>query len=805
MNYKKILATMLALSMCVPIVASNGVSIFQSVNVSATANPISYENVYSYNTELDVNKEDSGFRISNLEDIDTIQVTVFGLEANTPYDFSFNKRSGDTWSYANPYFYQVSTDDKGSITLTINTKDCDEIYSDSNYSDLLNVTAKKGTRTAIKEINTMYGIGYNDAIDTTGYDTLVATMSYNGALDGKWFALDLKDTEDNILTSDITGKGVWFNATTETFSTATSNAFDISEINQPVYVNNTSEDARLQIYSIQLSKDKSIPNFDTFGLCVNETTTDLSKYDTIQSIAVKEGSPDDLVEIGTDNSIKGLKTGETTLILTYVDGTKQEVPVTVSTLELNVTEKTIQSGETANLKAEVKSGIPTSWASSDEEVATVDENGVVTPKKEGTTTITATDKFGNTAKVEIKVTSKEVVNVAETNLHLETTDTYQIEVTNGTTPKEYVSSDEKVVTVDENGLITAVGEGSTTIKVVSKDGVETTITVNVTNPKPVEVKAEKTTMVVGESTTLSKVGGIVKQYTSSDDTIATVDQNGTVKALKVGDVTITATDKIGRTSKVDIKVVPFTVNRTTLNLGVKDTYTIKSDVSKVTSYTSKDEKVATVDEKGVVTGLSVGSTTVTVKDEFGNVAEVSVNVFGDTDYQEGKSEVKTNEDGQEYVEVSKGDATEVKLELSSKPYTVANGVLSYWDNETSKNVTFDWYAEFDKDGKATVYVGELPKEVTTLVFTPYYSAYWDNETSSMVDAKVSVVSVSGNSTKEEVPETPTVKVSDLLLLKKHILGISTVKDISTIDYYQDQAINVLDLIYAKKILLGLIK
>lgn len=45
MNYKKILATMLALSMCVPIVASNGVSIFQSVNVSATANPISYENV----------------------------------------------------------------------------------------------------------------------------------------------------------------------------------------------------------------------------------------------------------------------------------------------------------------------------------------------------------------------------------------------------------------------------------------------------------------------------------------------------------------------------------------------------------------------------------------------------------------------------------------------------------------------------------------------------------------------------------------------------------------------------------------
>lgn len=805
MNYKKILATMLALSMCVPIVASNGVSIFQSVNVSATVNPISYENVYSYNTELDVNMEDSGFRISNLEDIDTIQVTIYGLEANTPYDFSFNKRSGDTWSYANPYFYQKSTDDKGSITLTINTKDCDEIYSDSNYSDLLNVTAKKGTRTAIKEINTMYGVGYDTKIDTTGYDTLVATMSYNGALDGKWFALDLKDTEDNILTSDITDKGVWFNATAETFSTATSKAFDISEINQLVYVNNTSEDAKLQIYSIQLSKDKSIPNFDTFGLCVNETATEFGNYDTIQSIAVKEGSPDDLVEIGTDNSIKGLKTGETTLILTYVDGTKQEVPVTVDTLELNVTEKTIKSGETANLKAEVKSGIPTSWTSSDEKVATVDEVGVVTAVGEGTTTITATDEFGNTANVKIEVTSKEVVNVAETNLHLETTDTYQIEVTNNTIPKEYVSDNEEVVTVDENGLITAVGDGFANVKVVSKDGVETVIEIVVNNPEPVEVEAEKTTMVVGESTTLSTVIGKVKQYTSSDDTIATVDQNGTVKALKVGDVTITATDKVGNTSKVDIKVVPFTVNRTTLNLGVKDTYTIKSDVSKIATYTSKDEKVATVDEKGVVTGLSVGSTTVTVKDEFGNVAEVSVNVFDDTDYQEGKPEVKTNEDGQEYVEVSKGDATEVKLELSSKPYAVANGVLSYWDNETSKNVTFDWYAEFDKDGKAIVYVGGLPKEVTTLVFTPYYSAYWDNETSSMVDAKVSVVSVSGNSTKEEVPETPTVKVSDLLLLKKHILGISTVKDISTIDYYQDQAINVLDLIYAKKILLGLIK
>lgn len=803
MNYKKILATMLALSMCVPIVASNGVSIFQSVNVSATENPISYENVYLYDGKLKATLGKCGDDDAYIVDVSNIQV-INGKKSVRVVIPNVSGYLGFNVNHDNGYlgYWDGNADDNGTLII------CEEFDANINtlyiFNTNENLIVQSGTRTAIKEVNTMYGIGYNDAIDTTGYDTLVATMSYNGALDGKWFPLKLKDTEGNILTT--VNMGVWFNATTETFPKATSDVFDISEINQPVYVDNTSEDARLQIYSIQLSKDKSIPELGTLGLCVNETTTDLSEYDAIQSIAVKEGSPTDLIEIGTDNSIKGLKTGETTLIVTYVDGTKQEVSVTVSTLELNVTEKTIKLGETANLKAEVKSGIPTSWASSDEEVATVDENGVVTPKKEGTTTITATDEFGNTAKVEIKVTSKEVVKVAETNLHLETTDTYQIEVTNGTTPKEYVSSDEKVVTVDENGLITAVGDGLADVKVVSKDGVETVIEIVVNNPLRVEIKAEKNTLVVGESTTVyTTTSGKVKQYTSSDDTIATVDQNGTVKALKVGDVTITATDKIGRTSKVDIKVVPFTVNRTTLNLGVKDTYTIKSDVSKVTSYTSKDEKVATVDEKGVVTGLSVGSTTVTVKDEFGNVAEVSVNVFGDTDYQEGKSEVKTNEDGQEYVEVSKGDATEVKLELSSKPYTVANGVLSYWDNETSKNVTFDWYAEFDKDGKAIVYVGGLPKEVTTLVFTPYYSAYWDNETSSMVDAKVSVVSVSGNSTKEEVPETPTVKVSDLLLLKKHILGISTVKDISTIDYYQDQAINVLDLIYAKKILLGLIK
>lgn len=103
------------------------------------------------------------------------------------------------------------------------------------------------------------------------------------------------------------------------------------------------------------------------------------------------------------------------------------------------------------------------WSSSDETVATV-ENGVVTALKAGKTTITYTVD-GQSASCEITVVGD--LTVSETEKTLVIGETYQISAT--VSPADvkatFASGDERIATVDENGLVTAVKEGEVTIYV----------------------------------------------------------------------------------------------------------------------------------------------------------------------------------------------------------------------------------------------------------------------------------------------------------------------------------------------------
>ena len=114
------------------------------------------------------------------------------------------------------------------------------------------------------------------------------------------------------------------------------------------------------------------------------------------------------------------------------------------------------------------------------------------------------------------------------------------------------SNNAEVATV-ENGVVTAIGEGETTITVTTKDGCKTatcivTVTVPVTG-----VKLNKETLELftdGSETLTATVepGNATNKnvtWSSSDETIATVDNNGTVTAVGAGEATITVTTEDG--------------------------------------------------------------------------------------------------------------------------------------------------------------------------------------------------------------------------------------------------------------------
>ena len=152
--------------------------------------------------------------------------------------------------------------------------------------------------------------------------------------------------------------------------------------------------------------------------------------------------------------------------------------------------------ETAQLTAEV---IPSyadntrvTWKSSDENVVTVDEKGKVTAVGNGTATITVTSVSGNytatvavTVKIPVEIeritieTEKEILTKIGESTELKV----KIEPENADAQKLiWKSDDEMIAAVDENGKVTAIGNGTAIITVTTEDGKNTasiTITVKI--------------------------------------------------------------------------------------------------------------------------------------------------------------------------------------------------------------------------------------------------------------------------------------------------------------------------------------
>lgn len=180
------------------------------------------------------------------------------------------------------------------------------------------------------------------------------------------------------------------------------------------------------------------------------------------------------------------------------------------------------------------------------------------------------------------------------------------------------TSKKAVATVKKSGkkvVVKAVkaGKATVTVKVTPKKGKATNLkaTITVKNPT-LTVKAAATELAVGETTTITAKATPKKtvSFKSSDETIATVDATGAVKAVKAGTVKITAT--VGKLSKdVELtvkKVILKSATQTEFNkieaVIVGDTKDLKAGDFKVTNTATK----GTVAVKAVTTKKNVTDT-----------------------------------------------------------------------------------------------------------------------------------------------------------------------------------------------------
>lgn len=188
---------------------------------------------------------------------------------------------------------------------------------------------------------------------------------------------------------------------------------------------------------------------------------------------------------------------------------------------------------------------------------------------------------------------------------------------------KYKSSDEEIVTVDESGNITPVAAGTAVITAKTGRRVDTMLVTVLTDTVQISLEDAVTVMTGSTKKLTPSFNHPYTQditWTSSDEAVATVSQDGEITPVSGGSAVITATISNGQSASVDVSVINtaqelgFSKEKFNFKLGetAKLGLTLSpADSNDPITWTSSDESIATVDENGNITGHAYGVATVT--------------------------------------------------------------------------------------------------------------------------------------------------------------------------------------------------
>ncbi len=308
--------------------------------------------------------------------------------------------------------------------------------------------------------------------------------------------------------------------------------------------------------------EKTLTEGDTFTITATidpETTTDKT---------VTWSSSNTEVATVDNGKVTAIAPGTATITASTTNGLTAQCNVTVTAkiieaagISLDVTEKTLTEGDTfiitATIDPETTTDKTVTWSSSNTDVATV-ENGKVTAIAPGTAVITASTANGLEASCSVTVTAKIIeavgISLDVTEKTLTEGDTFIITATidpETTTDKTvtWSSSNTEVATV-ENGKVTAIAPGTAVITASTSNGL--TAQCNVTVEKKIilatSITLDKTSVEAEAGTTVTLTATVLPDdatdktvaWSSSDESVATVDQEGNVTIIALGFAIITA-------------------------------------------------------------------------------------------------------------------------------------------------------------------------------------------------------------------------------------------------------------------------
>lgn len=333
--------------------------------------------------------------------------------------------------------------------------------------------------------------------------------------------------------------------------------------------------------------------------------------------------------------------------------TVSKKPIPVSSISLNKTSLDLTKGESKTLVATVTPADATnktvSWTSSNPSIASVDSKGKVTGTGNGSATITAKagDKEATCAVTVTVLIESLSLNKTELTLDKGQSETLVAIIKPDDATENTVTwySDDPGVAavVATSGKVIAMGGGQTKISAKVEGKIASCI---VTVKVPVEsITLSRTdiTLDEGESITLKATvapkdaDNQAVTWSSSDGSIVSVDQDGTIHAIRQGSADILAkAGNIQATCSVTVvkRVTSVILDKESLFLLVGETSTLTATVlpddatDKTVTWNSGNSSIATV-ENGVIKGVGIGETVITATAGF-TTARCPVSVILDS-------------------------------------------------------------------------------------------------------------------------------------------------------------------------------
>lgn len=322
----------------------------------------------------------------------------------------------------------------------------------------------------------------------------------------------------------------------------------------------------IKVESISMNSEMSITVGDGRTLYPSISPSNADNKELTYSSSNK-----DVATVNDYGYVEAISVGTAVITATAKDGSGVSATCTVNvkkSISLYNSEMVIYIGDTESNTAYVypeseDDSKDVEWSSSNEDIATVDEDGNITGISEGEVTITATAIDGGgafaTCTVTVRDGSVKGISFEETELEVNINRTKYLDVIfNPTYAKNtdvtWSSSNEDIATVNSYGRITGISEGKAVITAKSDDGgFEASCTVTVSKVPVAGVSLSDETLEIGWHNgeylyeTISPSNATYKNVTwkSSNEDIATVDESGYVYGNKEGTAVITVTTEDG--------------------------------------------------------------------------------------------------------------------------------------------------------------------------------------------------------------------------------------------------------------------